>query len=86
MPAAGAGVSDDCQKLGKTIMREDRRDVALAIKSCLDSLQNDAERSELGDLARFISLAALAAEEAALAHDSKAGQLHALVVGSIGHC
>lgn len=67
-------------------MREDRRDVALAIKSCLDSLQNDAERSDLGDLARFISLAALAAEEAALAYDAHAAQLHALMAGSAGHC
>lgn len=68
------------------VMREDRRDVALAIKSCLDSLQGDAERSELGDLARFIGLAALAAEEAAMAHDPRAGQLRALMAGGLGHC
>lgn len=46
---------------------EDRANVALAIKSCLDSLMNDATRCDMDDLARFIALAALAAEEEALA-------------------
>jgi hypothetical protein len=64
----------------------DRRDVALAIKSCLDSLQNDANNVDLGDLARFISLAALAAEEAALAADPKALQMKALMARGVGHC
>lgn len=65
---------------------EDRRGVALAIKSCLDSLQGDAEKCDLDDLARFIGLAAMAAEEAALAHDPKGMHLKALMAGGAGHC
>lgn len=65
---------------------EDRRGVALAIKSCLDSLQADAERSALDDLARFIGLAALAAEEAATAQDPKSVHFQALMAGGVGHC
>jgi len=67
-------------------MLEDRRGVALAIKSCLDSLKDDAARSDLEDLARFIGLAAMAAEEAALADDPKTAQMRALMAGSVGHC
>lgn len=67
-------------------MKDDRRSVALAIKSCLDSLRHDAEDCALDDLARFIGLAALAAEEAALAHDPQAAQLKALMAGGMGHC
>lgn len=71
---------------GVSTMRDDRRGVALAIKSCLDSLQDDAVNSELEDLARFIGLAALAAEEAATAHDHRNARLDALMAGSLGHC
>lgn len=67
-------------------MMDERRDVALAIKSCLDSLMSDATRCDLDDLARFISLAALAAEEAADAHDPKATRLKALMATGAGHC
>ncbi|MCM8735014.1 hypothetical protein ACCD06_16855 [Azospirillum sp. CT11-132] len=67
-------------------MMDERRDVALAIKSCLDSLMSDATRCDLDDLARFISLAALAAEEAAVAHDPQAVRLKALMVTGAGHC
>lgn len=67
-------------------MFEDRRGVALAIKSCLDSLKDDAARSDLDDLARFIGLAAMAAEEAAIDADPKAMQLKALMAGGVGHC
>jgi hypothetical protein len=68
-------------------MNDDRRGVALAIKSCLDSLMDDASRCDLDDLARFIGLAAMAAEEAALTHDPKAAQLKALMAGGAGgHC
>lgn len=42
--------------------------VALAIKRCLDSLASDARQSRMLDLAHFIGLAALAAEDAARAH------------------
>lgn len=72
--------------LGGITMMDERRDVALAIKSCLDSLMNDAAKCDLDDLARFISLAALAAEEAAMAFDPKATQLKALMAGGAGHC
>lgn len=44
---------------------EDKADVALAIKSCLESLMGDATRYDMDELARFIGLAALAAEEQA---------------------
>jgi hypothetical protein len=73
-------------RLKGDLMFEDRRGVALAIKSCLDSLKDDAERSDLDDLARFIGLAAMAAEEAAMAADPKAMQLKALMAGGVGHC
>lgn len=67
-------------------MMDERRDMALAIKSCLDSLMDDATKCDLDDLARFISLAAMAAEEAAMAFDPKAAQLKALMSGGAGHC
>ena len=67
-------------------MMDERREVALAIKSCLDSLMSDATRCDLDDLARFISLAALAAEEAAVAHDPHAVRLKALMATGAGHC
>lgn len=67
-------------------MRNDPRGVALAIKSCLDSLQHDAARSDLEDLARFLGLAALAAEEAALAHDHSGGRMRSMMAGGYGHC
>ncbi|AWK86087.1 hypothetical protein [Azospirillum thermophilum] len=67
-------------------MTEDRRDVALAIKSCLDSLQDDAVRCRLDDLARFLSLAAMAAEEAACQLDTRSVHMKALMAGSAGHC
>lgn len=43
------------------------REVAIAIKRCLESLVQDAKRSHMGDLAEFLALAALAAEDAARA-------------------
>ncbi|MBP2229856.1 hypothetical protein [Azospirillum agricola] len=67
-------------------MTDERRDVALAIKSCLDSLMSDAARCDLDDLARFLSLASLAAEEAAVAHDPKATRLKVLMASGAGHC
>ncbi|WP_377806998.1 hypothetical protein ABNQ38_11620 [Azospirillum sp. A29] len=59
-------------------MKDDRADVALAIKACLDSLGSDAARSDLDDLAKFIELAALAAEEAALSTSRGASQFNEL--------
>jgi len=67
-------------------MKQDRRDKALAIKFCLDSLADDAARDDLDDLARFISLAALAAEEAALEADPQTKLLKALMSNGVGHC
>ncbi len=67
-------------------MMDERRDVALAIKSCLDSLMSDAARCDLGDLAHFISLAALAAEDAVAAHDPQAARLKVLMATDAGHC
>ncbi len=68
------------------MMFDDKRDVALAIKSCLDSLKDDAERCALDDLACFLGLAAMAAEEAVIAHDPKTAHLHTLMTSSAGHC
>lgn len=42
-----------------------RRDRALAIKACLESLRSDARAFSLRDLDRFLELASLAADEAA---------------------
>lgn len=67
-------------------MSESRRDLAIAIKSCLESLADDAARGEMGELAHFISLAALAAEEAAAAADPRGDLLKALLAGEAGHC
>ena len=67
-------------------MTDRRRDLALAIKSCLDSLAEDAANNDLVDLARFVGLAALAAEEAAQAADPQSSLLNALMSGQAGHC
>ncbi|UEM21140.1 hypothetical protein JL100_029455 [Skermanella mucosa] len=67
-------------------MTHRRRDLALAIKSCLDSLAQDAKDNELTELAHFVSLAALAAEEAAQSADPQANLLKALMSGEAGHC
>lgn len=67
-------------------MTHRRRDLALAIKSCLDSLAQDARTNDLAELAHFVSLAALAAEEAAQSADPQANLLKALMSGEAGHC
>lgn len=46
---------------------EPAREVAMAIKRCLESLVKDARRSSMGDLAEFLALAVLAADDAARA-------------------
>ncbi len=43
------------------------QEVAIAIKRCLESLVIDAKRSQMKDLAEFLALAALAADDAARA-------------------
>ncbi|GEO38242.1 hypothetical protein GGE65_001983 [Skermanella aerolata] len=67
-------------------MTDRRRDLALAIKSCLDSLADDAANNDLADLAHFVGLASLAAEEAAQAADPRSNLLAALMTGEAGHC
>lgn len=67
-------------------MGEQRRNKALAIKSCLDSLADDATRSDMSELAHFISLAALAAEDAAQAADPQVARLKAPMSETAGHC
>lgn len=39
-------------------------EVAMAIKRCLESLVKDARRSQMADLAEFLALAVLAADDA----------------------
>lgn len=48
-------------------------EVAMAIKRCLESLVRDARRSQMDDLAEFLALAALAADDAAKARRKAAG-------------
>ncbi|WP_238474896.1 hypothetical protein [Azospirillum cavernae] len=47
---------------------------------------SDAARCDLGDLAHFISLAALAAEDAVAAYDPQAARLKVLMESDAGHC
>jgi hypothetical protein len=67
-------------------MDDKRRGVALTIKSCLESLKEDATKSDLGDLARFIGLAAMAAEDAVLSQDSGSLGVQAFASPNVGHC
>lgn len=68
-------------------MKHERENVAMAIKSCLESLLCDAERAGLDDLACFISLATLAATDAAADHDAKAVLMTSLITNdTFGHC
>ena len=65
---------------------ETRRESALAIKACLDSLKTDARAFALRDLECFLELAALAAEEAAAKldgseEDDEDPLLHARTLG-----
>lgn len=65
---------------------DSRRDRALAIKACLDSLKTDARACALRDLERFLELAALAAEEAALALADPRGPNRLHYVKAAGRC
>lgn len=67
-------------------MSDRRRDLALAIKACLENLAEDATRGRFADLAHFIGLAAMAAEEAAEACDPRGDMLRILMAGEAGHC
>jgi len=68
-------------------MSERKRDVALAIKRCLDSLVFDAKQGEMPELAHFLGIASLAAEDAARMADAHA-RLAADLMGRepMGHC
>lgn len=61
-------------------------EVAMAIKRCLESLVRDARRSQMADLAEFLALAVLAADDAARA-GRKASTLsgNSLGIGNLAH-
>lgn len=59
-------------------LEEGPRETAMAIRRCLESLVKDARRGDLGDLAEFLSLAVLAADDAARA----AIRRHAMTTGA----
>lgn len=48
-----------------TVGDEPAPEVAMAIKRCLECLVKDARRSQMDDLAEFLALAVLAADDAA---------------------
>lgn len=68
-------------------MSDRRRDVAIAIKRCLDSLATDAEQSSLLELAHFIGIASLAAEDAARTASGVEAMMEEMMSrGPVGHC
>ncbi len=68
-------------------MSERQRETALAIKRCLDSLAVDARRDRLPELAHFIALAAMAADEAANGGDTVAARSELLAgLTPAGNC
>ena len=67
-------------------MVEDRRNAAIAIKSCLIDLERRARRMELVDLAHFIALAALAADDAVTANSPNEAMIRTLTSTTAGHC
>lgn len=60
-------------------MSEPKREVALAIKYCLDNLATDAKRNALPELAHMLAVAALAAEEAARTADPVQSMVESLM-------
>lgn len=60
-----SGHKIDIEDAAQALNRD--QEVAIAIKRCLESLVQDARRSRMGDLAEFLALAALAADDAARA-------------------
>jgi len=67
-------------------MTQQRRNLALVIKSCLESLEREASAGALSDLAHFISLAVMAADDAAASNDANAPILKAITSTTAGHC
>lgn len=53
---------------------EEGPEVAVAIRRCLESLVKDARRNQMTDLAEFLSLAVLAADDAARTRRSALGK------------
>ncbi len=58
-------ITDEQNRPGLCVGDEDGPEVAVAIRRCLESLVKDAQRSRMNDLAEFLSLAVLAADDAA---------------------
>lgn len=56
---------DEQDRPGHCGVEEEGPDVAMAIRRCLESLVKDAQRNQMTDLAEFLSLAVLAADDAA---------------------
>jgi hypothetical protein len=67
-------------------MTDDRRNVAIAIRSCLVELERRANRTGLGDLAHFIGLAVLAAEDAVAANAMNDTIVRVVNGTPAGHC
>ncbi len=67
-------------------MTDDRRNVAIAIRSCLVDLERRANRTGLGDLAHFIGLAVLAAEDAVAANAMNDTIVRVVNGTPAGHC
>lgn len=67
-------------------MADDRRNVAIAIRSSLADLERRANRSGLGDLANFIGLAVLAADDAVAATPMNEPIIRAINGTPAGHC
>lgn len=64
----------DCSMSNQELIGDEPApEVAMAIKRCLESLVRDARRSQMDDLAEFLALAALAADDAAKARRKAAG-------------
>ena len=60
-------------------------EVAMAIKRCLESLVRDARRSQMDDLAEFLALAALAADDAAKARRKAAAAVRSGTTSDLVH-
>ena len=67
-------------------MTDDRRNVAIAIRSCLVELERRANRTGMGDLAHFIGLAVLAAEDAVAANAMNDTIVRVVNGTPAGHC
>lgn len=71
---------------GDAVDAGERRDLAMAIKACLDSLRTDARAHAFDDLDRFLELASLAAAEAAASVDHEAMTRRVHFSRAVGNC